>query len=77
MEKCYIDTRFVGVLRQALEEDLAAGMYVGEYREQAQTLLRKLEKADSPMLTSGEYDFLRSYVRDLVVAESRTGPYSS
>ncbi len=75
MEKYYIDERVLPAIRSALDEDIRLGYYTGRFEAQAKSVSRKIGSDASPELSSEEYFFLRGYVRDLVVTESRTGPY--
>lgn len=75
MDRYYLDERVVTPLKAALDEDIEAGLYTGEFSYLAKSVSRKIGETTSPVLSSEEYNFLRHYVSDLLVTESRSGPY--
>ena len=75
MERYYIDTRVHLSLKVALDEDIELGNFTGRFLALASSVSSKIESTSSPFLTSEEYHFLRDYMRDLVVTESRSRSY--
>lgn len=76
MEKYYLDERIASTLKQALDEDIESGYYTGKFGHLANSVSRKIGETSTPELSPEEYGFLRSYIGDLLVTESRSGPYT-
>ena len=77
MDRYYIDDRILPSLRGALDEDIELGMYTGSFLASAKSVSRKLETTYRPSLSLEEWNFLRSYVQELVGQEPRSGSYET
>ena len=69
MARYYIDSRFAPHIKGALDEGIEAGFYTGEFGRLATSISRKLGETNTPNLSPEEYQFLRTYVSNLIVRE--------